>query len=159
MMRTPREISPYRFFQERYRDEPWRLLVVVIMLNQTNGKQVERVHERFFEWWPTPEALWDAPVTQAGADEIIAEMADVLRPLGLQNRRALRIWRMTFDYLIVRPDPCSDVTSLHGCGRYAQDSWDIFVRGELPTLDAVDDKELRRYVEWATEEGMCLKSS
>lgn len=137
-MRTPLKRSPYNYFQERYRGDPWALLVVVMMLNQTNGKQVEQVHERFFELYPTAVRAMNAHVL---------EMVEVLRPLGLHNRRARAIMKMSEDFVTKR---WMEPTELHGCGKYAQESWDIFIKGELPVSpDDVDDKELKRYVEWA----------
>ncbi len=40
-----------------------------------------------------------------------------------------------------------DVESLHGIGKYAADSWKIFVDREI--VDDVQDKELVNYVNWA----------
>ena len=141
-METPRETSPYNYFQERYRDDGWRLLVVVMMLNQTNGKQVERVHKRFFERYPTP---FHAKLSDP------EEMAEILRPLGFYNRRSLAIKNMSSMFIHRKWEEPSE---LYGCGEYAQQSWDIVVNGILPeSPDDVSDKELKRYVEWARSRG------
>ena len=149
-MRTPDERSPYGLIQEDLWPTPWRLLVACIMLNLTSRRQAQPVWEELFRRWPTPEALWvhdDRPTLL-----IVEELTELLRPLGLQNRRALSIWRMTFDYLVVRPDLNRDgVLSLSGVGKYASDSWRIFVDREI--VHDVQDKELRRYVEWAGSRG------
>lgn len=148
-MITPFIISPLCLIQEKTRDTPWRMLVACIMLNQTAGKRAESVWKSFFELWPTPESLFDSddivPI-------VIENMRNVLRPIGLQNVRSLRIWRMTFDYLVLRPDRdfSIDVKRLTGVGKYASDSWRIFVKGDCPNDEGeVHDKELKNYVRWA----------
>ena len=42
-----------------------------------------------------------------------------------------------------------DPTRLHGIGKYGSDSYRVFISREL--LEDVEDKELRRYVEWAKD--------
>lgn len=112
----------------------WRVLVVAIMLNQTSGKQLELVHERFFAKYPGPREA-------AVSDEEM--MSTILRPLGFYNRRAKSIKKMSAQFYVggwQEPD------ELHGVGKYGADSYNIFVRGIIPP--DVQDKELRRYVEW-----------
>ena len=143
-MWTPLETSPYAIMQEKFRDDPWKLLVCCVMLNLTSRRQSEPVWDTLFERWPTAESLWSDDRT---SQEIIDDLTELLRPLGLQNRRALSIWRMTFDYLVLHPDVYLDrIDQLHGVGKYARDSFNMFVGGEI--VDDVEDKELRRYVEW-----------
>lgn len=132
---TPREISPYNLFQERYRDEPWRLLCCTIMLNLTTGRALESVHGLFFRLFPGPSA---------GADGDEELMRLVLSPLGMQNVRTKRIKDMSRAYLTWDG---TDPLDLPGIGEYGRDSYELFVRGVL--LPNVQDKELRRYVEWA----------
>lgn len=136
-MKTPLEMSPYRYFQERYRDDPWRLLVVVMMLNQTSGKQVERVHGDFFRLWPTAEVA-------ANGDQ--EAMAVVLRPLGFYNRRSKQIIKMSAVFIQRKWQKSYE---LPGIGKYGADSYTIFIEGLL--IDDVEDKELKRYVKWAKE--------
>lgn len=130
---TPTVVSPWNFFQERYRSDPWKLLVCTMLLNQTPGRQVEKVHVDFFRRWPTPEVA-------SAADP--HEMALMLRPLGFQNRRSTNIIRMSSAYRgkWTRPE------ELPGIGKYGADSYRIFVDG---VLVEPDDKELKRYVDWA----------
>lgn len=130
-------VSPYNYFQERYSDDPWKVLVVCMMLNQTSGKQVERVHEEFFKRWSSPM------LAALGSD---VEMAEVLRPLGFYNRRAKAIQRMSFEYLNKKWNEPSD---LYGVGKYGSDSYNIFIRKVIP--EGVTDKELRKYIEWLKE--------
>lgn len=133
-MKTPMQLSPQALCQELVRDDPWRVLVVVLMLNQTTGTQVRRVFPEFFQRWPTPRDLLQA-------DE--SEVKDVIRSLGFQNRRYERIRRMTEGFV----GEWEDVRDLHGVGKYAADSWEIFVEGRIP--DGLEDKELVKYSAWA----------
>lgn len=138
-MKTPLETSPYHLIQEDLRDDPWALLVACIMLNCTTAKQVKQVLPEFFSRWQSP-----MEVLRADDDE----MVEVLRPLGMMNRRVERIKGMTFDFISLRPDIHPEqIDNIYGVGKYAADSFRIFVLGYL-VLDVLD-KELRNYVEWA----------
>jgi len=135
---VPDEISPFNLFQERYRADPWKLLCCVIMLNQTSGKQLEPVHQEFFSRWPTPLHL------------VLADIHSVellISPLGLQRRRARQLVRMSASYAFLWDG--RDPTDLPGIGKYGSDSYRLSIRGELGL--EVQDKELRRYLEWMKE--------
>lgn len=106
-----------------------------MMLNQTNARQVKPILDDFFFRWPWPDSA-----ALAEPDE----MATMIRSLGLQNRRARSIIRMSREFCAGVP-----VEELHGIGKYALDSYRIFVKGELPGVDDVDDKELKNYLRWA----------
>ena len=111
--------SPSNLLQEQYRDEPWKMMVLCIMLNQTHYKQVYRVKDEFFKRWPSPEdAMW--------AD--IDEMVEVIRPLGFYNRRTRTIRKFC------------------GVGKYGRDSWMIFQENTIPP--DVTDKKLKEYIRW-----------
>lgn len=129
------EMSPYRYFQERYRSDPWRILCCVIMLNLTTGRQLEGIDIELFSRWPTCRHLAAADVT---------DVAEVVRPLGLYNRRSRQLVRMSVVYAFMWDGV--DPRDLPGIGKYGADSYRIFVRGELDI--PVEDKELRRYLEW-----------
>lgn len=144
-MLTPTETSPLNLMQERYRGEPWALLVGCILFNMVRGSTARPILEKFLERWPDPEVLF-------GENEhalwTIPEMAKLFEPLGFQNRRADRIWKMTFDFLVVRPDLHPEkVKDLHGVGKYAADSFKMFYEGYI--VEDVLDKELKSYVQWA----------
>ena len=132
--------SPLGLIQEDLRYEPWRLLVACLMLNQTSIRQVRPVIWTFFARWPTPE---DA--AEAGPDD----MAETIRSLGLQRRRAGLLIRMSRAYTGWLPE--QDVLELPGVGKYAADSYNMFIRGNVVT--DVTDKELRKYVDWAVSNG------
>lgn len=129
--------SPYNYFQERYCGRGgWAVLVCAVLLNQTNGKQLESVHETFFWRWPTCYHL-------AVADR--DELEEVIKPLGLFRRRAATLLRLSAFYAFIW-DGRSPVTDVPGVGKYGSDSYAIFIDGVIP--DDVADKELKRYLEW-----------
>jgi methyl-CpG-binding domain protein 4 len=144
-MHTPSEMSPYCLIQEDLRNDPWKFLVACMMLNQTTAVQVKQVMPKFFEKYPSGGCV--APLLNH------TEMADLIRPLGLYNRRAKAIIRMSQDFIRASRDNDSAnwlaVQEFYGIGKYATDSYRIFVLGECPPEDAVQDKELKKYVRWA----------
>jgi hypothetical protein len=71
---------------------------------------------------------------------LLADLADLLRPLGLQNRRATALRRLTWDYLTGKPPG-----ACHGAGRYAQDALALFCEGRTD-LDDVADHWLSSYL-------------
>lgn len=138
-MKTPLETSPYALMQEEFRNEPWKLLVGCILLNQVSAKVARPIWQEFFKKYPTPEALHAAPSASA-----LADMTVLFRPLGFQNRRSVRVLCMTGDFLKWDGD---DPLSLYGVGKYAADSYNMFVKGYL--VEDAKDKELRNYLDWA----------
>ena len=146
---TPRQASPFNLMQEAYRDDPWTLLVGTILFNMVHGSKARPVLAEFNKQWPTPEALI-IDVKFSGLSIVTERMATMFQNLGLQSRRADRIWKMTVDFRSFHPDLRRDVDvqkHLHGIGKYGADSFNIFCRGYL--VEDVTDKELRKYVDWA----------
>ena len=112
-------------------DGAWQHMIGVIMLNQTGRKQVKTILPEFLKRWPTPERLLDAR---------IEEIESVIKPLGMWRRRADTIRRMTFDFLTWDGE---NARKLYGIGRYGDESYRIFFKGER---FEPDDKELRSYL-------------
>ena len=110
----------------------WQHMVGVICLNQVDRRQTKPVLKEFFEKWPTAGLL-----LYATHDEI----AEQLQPLGMQNVRAKRIWKMSLQYINWDKN---DAGELHGIGKYGSDSYRIFYKNEVPA--DVEDHELRRYI-------------
>lgn len=92
--------------------------------------------EAFFKIWPDPESA------SLAVPELVA---NVLRPIGLHNRRAKSIIKMSKAFL----DGFEDPLDLPGIGKYGADSYNMFVVGYI--VDDVLDKELKNYVRWARE--------
>jgi methyl-CpG-binding domain protein 4 len=130
--------SPYVYRQEMYREDPWKMLIVCMMLNQTSYKQVDRVRHEFFSRFDSPERL-----IKASDDEII----DIIRPLGFYNRRAKQ-WKK-FSLAWMEWDGVN-INDLPGVGKYASDSWKIFQEGVYDI--EVEDKELKKYLQWINNE-------
>jgi endonuclease III len=149
-MRTPSYFSPLCLLQEFVRHQPWHLLVVCRLLSMSRATRV----------WPVATELFTAapdPLAMLVADP--GDIYDTLRPLGLAARRmrdilALsRVWvRYGFAVCTLHPGipiPHGDVVgNLPGCGRYAVESYRIFIHPRILPEDP-QDGYLRRYVEWA----------
>jgi methyl-CpG-binding domain protein 4 len=118
--------------QQEFQHNPWQMLVGCIMLNQTSNKNVRQVIYTFFEKWPTPNS-----VINANPDEI----REHIRPLGFYNRRTQTIIRFSNEYIVKKFNRASE---LHGIGKYAEDSYEIFIRGNLNVNPT--DKILIRYL-------------
>ena len=122
--------SPFDLLQERYWPDDWKILVVCLLLNQTSRKQVEPMIEAFFDKWPDAKAA-------SHADE--NKMREVVRPLGMFNKRVKTIKKMSQQFLA----GFEDAIELYGCGKYANDTYRIFVKGEWkdvkPTDHALND--------------------
>ena len=129
-------MSPHALVQERVardRHYPWRVLVCCALLNLTSGAQVRPVIGPLFERCPTPDSM------------LLADLSDLLSPLGLQRRRANVLRRLTWDYLAGKAPLC------YGCGQYALDAWALFVEGRTD-LDPADHW-LRPYLDWRLSGG------
>lgn len=131
-------ISPYFFEQEKYIDDPWKMLIVCFMLNQTSYKQVDKVRKVFFEKYPNASELIQ------GSDE---EIISIIRPLGLYNKRCKMWKRFSREWLELKTFDRNTIKELTGVGKYALDSWKVFQESDIYT--EVQDKELKKYVKWA----------
>ena len=136
-------VSPYNTRQEQYRDDPWKMLMVCFMLNQTSHKQVDQIRDEFFSRYPNAQAFLD------GKD---AEIVELIKPLGFYNRR-LKAWKQFCQQWVdLNTDSPSlaQLIELKGVGKYALDSWKVFQLYEYDTK--VEDHVLNWYVDWAKAE-------
>lgn len=76
------------------------------------------------------------------------DLHDALRPLGLWRRRATILVRFANAWVSSPPTDAKSVLKLPGCGRYASDTWAIFMDRRLD-VKVTDSKLL-----WHLE---CLK--
>ena len=118
--------------QQEFQHDPWKMLIGCIMLNQTSNKNVRQVIYSFFDRWPTPQSVIDANPT---------DICYHIRPLGFYNRRTATIQRFSREYIEKSFNRASE---LHGIGKYADDSYEIFIKGNL-NVDPTD-KILIRYL-------------
>jgi hypothetical protein len=117
----------------------WHLLVAAILLNQSKRSPAWDLSlSELFSRWPSPSAL-------ASADGSLEEL---LTPQGFGNVKAKRLRRMSEDY---QSWDGQDPRVLYGCGQYAYDSWRIFVRGDRPAPEEVNDGVLVKFLERCRE--------
>ena len=117
--------------QEIYLSDPWKMLVCCMLLNLTNRKQVDTIRKQLFDKYKTPEDMMKADHE---------ELANILKPLGLYNRRANSLRKMSEGYI----NGFNSVDELYGIGQYAKDSWDIFQNSNLNIKP--EDKVLQEYL-------------
>lgn len=120
-------------FQEVYREDPWKLLVTCILTNQTRGKVSLAVSKGLFSRWKTPTEFATASYTQ---------VREIVGRLGFGHRRTNLL--MKFNAVWLLRGPCHP-RGIPGCGKYAQDSYEIFVESRADV--APTDKVLRWYLE------------
>ena len=117
--------------QEEYLENPWRMMVCCICLNQTNNKQVRPILDILFSIIPDP-------VSAISCEK--ERISECLKSTGFQNVKADRIKKMSQKWI----DGFENPSELPGIGKYGQDSWDIFINGNLRRETA--DKKLRIYL-------------
>lgn len=108
----------YLLQEEFGQDSPWRILVVCILLNRTQGPQARPIVEEFFRRWPNPNAFY-----------VMADPKDVsalVGKLGLA-KRASYLMDMTRQYLFHNEG--DHVIRYAGCGAYAQEAYDMLILG------------------------------
>ena len=119
--------------QEDYLDDPWKMMVCCICLNQTNNKQVRPILDILFSIIPDPNSAILCEI------EMISEC---LKSTGFQNVKAERIKKMSRKWI----EGFSDPSELPGIGKYGQDSWDIFINGNIER--ETEDRKLRLYLSY-----------
>ena len=135
--------------QERYRNEPWKLLVACVLLNITSRQQVDKVIDELFERFPNPVRM------EAATDE---EIGEIIRPCGLWRRRAGTLRRLSGQWSRIKlgwpfeDPPEQEVCRIHGVGLYALDSYRFFVLGDTSRFES-GDKELAK---WLLEDDVAL---
>jgi endonuclease III len=134
--------SPHRkldILEVRFVDDPFKVLVVCVLLNRTRKEQVEGVVDVLFRAYPDARAL---------ARARLPRLAAILRPLGLQNVRARRLVRFARDVLAFGIEE-NTVGQLHGVGQYGVDAFMALYHGRssIPSKDHA----LRNYVRYRSE--------
>ncbi|KAJ0727316.1 putative DNA glycosylase [Helianthus annuus] len=127
--------SHHNLIQEDHIHDPWRIVVICILLNMTQGVQVRGVISEFFSLCPDAKTATEVPA------ETIEKL---ITPLGLQKVKTERIQRFSEGYLW---DDWTHITQLHGVGKYAADAYAIFVTGQWRRVIPADHM-LNRYWEF-----------
>ena len=81
--------------------------------------------EDFFNRYPSPQSA-------ASAND--DEMRQIIRPLGMFNRRVKTIKKMSQQFL----EGFDEAIDLYGCGKYADDAYRIFMKGEWRDVEPND---------------------
>lgn len=119
--------------QERFKEEPFKLLIGCILCNQTKGSHALPVLKKLFESYPTIELL---------SDSVYDDLVKILRPLGFQNRRAITLIKFSKAWITTLENDYLD--DLPGVGKYAVDSYRLFVHNDWSIQP--EDKELIAYM-------------
>jgi methyl-CpG-binding domain protein 4 len=117
--------------QEIYQPDGWKMLTCCMLLNLTNRRQVDVIRDELFKRYPTPKKMMKANES---------ELAELLKPLGLYNRRAKSLKKMSEGYV----KGFKSVDELYGIGQYAKDSWEIFQNNNMNIKP--NDKVLQEYL-------------
>jgi len=121
-----------RLIQHDYLEDPWKMLICCILLNQTTNQQVRKVLDPLFELMPDPQSC-------VSADPL--KIADIIRPTGFYNIKAARMQKLSQKWIRGFEDP----RELPGVGKYAMESWDIFVNNRIDFVPT--DKKLKMYLD------------
>ena len=118
----------------------WKMFVYCILLNQTTYKHVQKVEEELFR-------KYHCSFDMSEADP--SDLAEIIRPCGLQNRRAKSLINFSRSWLDNKHG--DEVQNHPGIGQYAEDSYRIFALNDysvkptdlklLAYLDFIDSVE------------------
>lgn len=125
-------MAKFNIIQDEYREDPWKVLVCCILLNQTNNKQVRPLIENFFIKWPNSFSI---------DSEESSSISHFIRTTGFQNVKAKRIKDLSCQWSKGERDP----KKLSGIGDYGREAWRIFVENNIDFVPK--DKKLKMYVD------------
>lgn len=120
-----------RLIQEDYLGKKWEMVVICILLNQTTNQQVRKVLDPLFDFIKNPEVC-------SSIDPSL--ISPLIRSTGFCNVKAKRIVDMSKKWISGFSDP----SELPGVGKYALESWEIFVNGNEEISPS--DKKLKAYL-------------
>lgn len=129
--------SPYSLIQEHLWPNEWLILVSCILLNQTTRKQVEKILPNFIDKWPDPQSFLSCDIN---------DLKNMIKPLGLYERRSKTLLNMTKKYL---HGSWSHAKELPGVGQYGSRAWEIFCLGKLGDTPP-NDHALVKYWNYCT---------
>jgi methyl-CpG-binding domain protein 4 len=131
--------SPYGLVQEQLHQDPWKLLIATIFLNRTTGTAAKPIFWEFLRLYPSPELAVQAEPR---------DLASLLNPLGLHQKRAQIIIKFTEQYLAM---DWQYPIELYGIGKYGNDSYRIFCTPEWREVRP-NDHMLNKYYAWLCEQ-------
>ena len=127
--------SPHDLIQESLWPNEWKILVSCLLLNLTSRKQVDKIIDHLFSEYPEPNSM-------SAADE--DDLKEIIQSLGLANKRAKTLKRFSEEYISKKWETPKE---LYGCGKYADDAWRIFCRGDWKDVEP-NDHALNKYHDW-----------
>lgn len=110
------------------------MLVRCQLANVTSGAQARPALKTLMKLYTIRELAAEDPEA----------LHHILKPLGMWRRRALILTSMARAWMARRPRCRADVLRMPGCGRYAADSWSIFI--ERNHAIQPDDRKLKSYL-------------
>lgn len=136
------------WFQVNGREFPWRneavtsyeLILSEILLQKTKAESVAKYYNTFFKQFPTWESLSHASID---------ELAELLKPLGLYNHRAKRIYKIAQEYKSnsgVLPQSTTSLQESNLSTVYISNAYKLFLLNKRAALIDVNmSRVLRRY--------------
>ena len=100
----PLYAASFGLAQEKFAHDPFKLLVIVLFLNKTKGIVSVPLCEKLFQMYPDPAAF-----ASAG----LRELTDLVRPLGLHNKRAQMLIDLGREWLGSPPERGKRYRHLH----------------------------------------------
>jgi A/G-specific adenine glycosylase len=136
-----------KWYKVNKRDFPWRdenltpfqLLLAELMLQKTNATQVEKLFLDFIEKYPNPLSISELEESF---------LSDLLKPLGLYNRRARDLKKLT--EMIISdnntiPNSKKQLLELPGVGDYIANALLCFAfNNKVPIIDANVGRVMKR---------------
>ncbi|KAI3997912.1 hypothetical protein MKX01_036814 [Papaver californicum] len=119
-------VSEFKLLQEEHYEDPWRVMIICMLLNITSGEQVQKV---------LPDLFKLCPDAKTSLEVAAKDIENTIRTLGLQKKRAEMIRRFSKEYL---GDDWTHITQLHGVGKYAADAYAIFCTGKWDQVEPND---------------------
>ena len=124
--------SPVGMLQEDLWPDEWKILVACILHNLTSRKQVDKVYESLFSAYPDAQSMMHADIDK---------LKSIIQPLGMVNRRSKALMKFSQQYAQKRWNTPKE---LYGCGKYADDVWRVFIRGDWQSVEP-NDHALNKY--------------
>lgn len=118
--------------QEDYKNDPWKVLICCILLNQTNNQQVRPLIENFFLKWPNSFSI---------EKEETETISNFIKSTGFQNMKANRIKAFSSEWSKGIRDP----KYFTGIGKYGLEAWRIFIEKDFNFVPS--DKKLKIYLD------------
>ena len=118
--------------QEDLWPDEWKILVACILHNLTSRKQVDKVYESLFSAYPDAQSMMHADIDK---------LKSIIQPLGMVNRRSKALMKFSQQYAQKRWNTPKE---LYGCGKYADDVWRVFIRGDWQSVEP-NDRALNKY--------------